>query len=115
MITYIKAFFVALVATSVSLVGDVYINEAAQMAGRKSVGYLLWGSFIFGLSGLLWYFVFKKLSFSGVVLLYLFLSAILAVGIDYVKYGNIPDIKAWIGLALFCGAMWLMRDYMAGH
>ena len=115
MVTYLKSFLVALVATSVSLVGDVYINEAAHLAGRKSITYLLWGSFIFGLSGLLWYFVFKKLSFSGVVLLYLFLSAILAVGIDYVKYGNIPDVKAWIGLVLFCGAMWLLRDYMAGH
>ena len=50
MVTYLKSFLVALVATSVSLVGDVYINEAAHLAGRKSIAYLLWGAFIFGLS-----------------------------------------------------------------
>ncbi len=113
MIIYIQSFFIALLATSVSLIGDIYINEATTLIGRKSVIYLILGVIIFGLSGLIWFFVFKKMNFSGVIILYMFLTVIIAVGIDIIKYQNIPDVKAWIGISLFFVGMWFLKGYLA--
>ncbi len=108
----ITTLLIALAATIVSIVGDVFINQATILSGPRATWSLIIGCIIFGSSGLLWFFVFKKLSFSGVVLLYLFLSVIVAVGVDYFRYGHVPDVRAWAGLGLFLLAMWMMRDYL---
>lgn len=113
MFTYIQSFIIALVATSVSLIGDIYINEATTMVGRKSFLYLILGATIFGLSGIVWFFVFKKMNFSGVIMIYMFLTIIIAIGIDIVKYQNIPDMKACIGIGLLFISMWFLKNYIA--
>ncbi len=115
MISNIQTFVIAVLGTGLTMIGDVFINEATLSVGKKSSWQLALGCILFGLSGIFWFFVFKRLNFSGVVLLYLFLSVILAVAIDLVRYGNVPDIRAIIGLCLFVVALWLMRGYLLGH
>lgn len=110
--SHLQILTIALIATIITLIGDMQLYNAARTSGNKALILLIIGSFLFGISAIVWYFAFKKLTFSGVVILYMFLSIIISVGIDTFKYKNTLGVEELFGIIMLLAGIWLLKGYM---